>query len=70
MSATWIVWSPTGPSNPRFRHSTRQEARAAARSMAQTHRGQTFYVCRCTDSFVAQDVSHVDLVLNSDEIPF
>lgn len=67
----FLVWSPTGPTSPRVRHSTRDEAKQVAESMARTHRGQEFFVVVATDRFVATDVTHTQLVgAADDDIPF
>lgn len=42
----WIVWSPSGPTNPRVRHDSREEAERVAREMAVRHPGSRFFACR------------------------
>ena len=42
----YMVFSPTGTTPPRARHSTEQEAIAEATRLASTHRGSEFFVMR------------------------
>lgn len=41
----WLVWSPTGTTNPTVTHVTENEARKVARQMAERH-GGTFYAVK------------------------
>lgn len=42
--AFWLVWCPTGPTLPRFRHQSAESAQQEAERLAATHPGKTFYV--------------------------
>lgn len=49
----WMVWSPTGNTPTRMRHLSRENAEVAAKEMAQTYRGQEFFVMQaCSLSMV------------------
>lgn len=41
----WLVWSPTGTTNPTVVHNSENEARKVARQMAERH-GGTFYAVK------------------------
>lgn len=40
----YIVWSPEGEAPPQVKHETFEAAKIASKSMANNHRGQTFFV--------------------------
>lgn len=42
----FLVFSPTGPTPPKYQHSTYQSAYMEARRMSCVHPGQEFYVMR------------------------
>lgn len=69
----FIVWGPSGPTNPKVTHAERQHAIRAAREMARLNRGQRFYVMVATDLFEATDVQHTVMLTTADridDIPF
>lgn len=70
----WLIWSPTGPTPPRVRLTTRSEAKRAAEEMARMHPGQEFYVMRAECVSVKRDVLTVNLKASAtetnDDIPF
>ncbi len=51
MPVKFIVWGPMGATNPQYTHASRTAAQNAARSMAEKHPGQAFYVCVTTDLY-------------------
>ncbi len=65
----YIVWSPTGPSNPRVRHEDYAGALKAAEDMSRLHQSQEFFVMRACS--VSKLVSVVTTQLDdADRIPF
>lgn len=70
----YIVWSPTGPTNPRQTHETRAEAKRIAEDMARKHPPNAFFACALTDSYRKSDIQHTDLTApgadTDDDIPF
>ncbi len=69
--AFYIVWSPTGPSNPRVRHHSFLGALRAAEDMSRQHQSQEFYVMRACS--VSKMVSVATTKLDppdDEEIPF
>lgn len=58
----FLVWSPTGPTPPKHRHSTRETAKAEAERLARLNRGAEFFVLVATDRLVVDDVKHDELV--------
>lgn len=76
MSSFWMVWSPSGLTPPRVRHSTRPEALRVADDMAKKHERE-FYVMQATDQFLPPGHVHHnvldDRVLDTygdDDLPF
>ena len=60
----WLVWSPTGPSNPRYEHASASSAEAEAERLALRYPGQEFYVVeptyRCVHNAVDRTRYHRD----------
>lgn len=63
----WIVYSPTGSSPPRIRHTSREDALVAAESMARQHPNQEFFVMEAMTLSRSVTVQTVKL---ETEIPF
>lgn len=61
----FIVWGPGGSPNPRVRHHHRDAAQSAARGMARSNPGQSFYVMQALDRYEVPlgAVEHTDMLL-------
>ncbi len=68
-SAFWIVWSPTGPSNPSRRHGSANEAERESIRLARQHAGSEFYVMKSESVAKRTDVS-VEYMRDESEMPF
>lgn len=66
----FLVWSPSGPTPPTFRHQSRQSAVIEAKRMARLHRGQKFFVLATTDSRLVDDMVRTTFTVDADEPPF
>ena len=63
----WIVWSPTGATPPKYRHSTRGAAVSEAERLAREKPGQEFIVMGAESARKVDNMVRVDY---SSEIPF
>lgn len=75
MEPKFIVWGPAGPYNPRETHANRDDAKKAARAMAERHPNQRFFVCVTTDAFIVATVTYDDMSAGvkkhlDEDIPF
>ena len=66
-SSFFLVWNPTGPWPPKYRHPHRVSAEQEAERLARTH-GGTFYVLEVVSRCKRADVSWENATY--DEIPF
>jgi len=67
--AFWIVWSPTGPTNPSRRHESASDAERESVRLARTHAGSEFYVMKSESVAKRTDVS-VEYLRDESEMPF
>jgi hypothetical protein len=55
----WLVWSPDGPTNPKYRHATRKDAEAEAIRLTKNTRKE-FFVLEVVRSFKINDIIVTD----------
>ncbi len=73
--AKYIVWNPNSQLPPRVVHDGRPQAIRVAGHMAHSNPGETFYVCKLTNSAYkpkpvpVPEVTYVDLA-KDEEVPF
>lgn len=73
--STYIIWNPKSTLPPTVTHESRAKAILVAGRMANQNAGETFYVCKLTNSafvpkpVVAPRVQYVDLE-KAEECPF
>jgi len=68
LDAFFIVWSPTGPTNPSYRHEVRASAVSEAERLARAHPGNEFFVMQADTMRAVNDMKCVDYM--SPDIPF
>lgn len=61
----WLVWSPTGPTTPRYRHTSEDGARAEAQRLAGLHPRQEFFVAEMKTRTRAIVVTMTDEPVNA-----
>lgn len=65
----WLIWSPTGPTSPKFRHGSEQSATEEAERLARQHHGQLFVVLEAKAARRVDDMVRTTFIDES-EIPF
>jgi len=64
----WLVWSPSGDREPRFKHADSGAAEREAERLADQHPGREFYVLQPTYHVVAQ--RRLTQRFSDDAVPF